>query len=98
MVWVVGGALLCGVGVARVLLCCLGGWWGVAMWFVECRHRATVSFVFFRVEEEAVRRQRCFCCGSEVFLCDSRVKQEHGLGVKLCYSACDESLGRAECR
>ncbi len=53
------------------------------MWFVECRHRATVSFVFFRVEEEAVRRQRCFCCGSEVFLCDSRVKQEHGLGVKL---------------
>ncbi len=31
VVWVVTGPLLCGVGVARVLLCGLGGWWGVAM-------------------------------------------------------------------
>ncbi len=32
VVWVVTGPLLCGVGVARVLLCGLSGCWAVAMW------------------------------------------------------------------
>ncbi len=31
VVWVIAGVLLCGLGVARALLCGLGGWWGVAM-------------------------------------------------------------------